>query len=600
MCHKKVNILRFASLVIAIAVLLSALGGLNVFAAQEGTCGKDLKWSYSGTTLTIKGSGAMKNYNEVNKAPWYKYKDQITTVILPEKLESIGILSFYDCTSLKSVVIPNNVKSIGDKAFYNCTGLRTVVFGSGLKSIGRAAFYKCEKLASVTFPNSLEKIGDKAFYFCSSIVTLTIPESVTSLGKQAFTYCESLIRVEIKAKIKTLPEWCFYGCTNLSEVKLSDTITNIDPYAFKRCDELVAIYCSDKDGVAKKIRDQVAEDLPYFEENGVVAPGQLGDSTQNTIIETDKKDNIVSQTTTSTQTQGGATVVTQVQSNANKGKENHYSVDLTITVEGEDGWDDAILMLRKKLAEINDSYSSDHILDYIKITLYLKGVDEVSEDFLKELSGRNVTLEVITMSGNSWEVDCEDLHHTDVKDDTNVNYTLTDAPNKAKDKLGTDNCYKVTFDSNSKLNTSVVISLPKKDANGKAFLYQVSGGKYKRIQGTIIDSNGNARFFLSSINKNGKYVVGVNVPGESFDDVIISDQASDPFGAIARLEKIEYVPAGPRTLAGFTIGQFSLIVLGVVAFIAIVIGICMYMISKNRQKQFAFMKNINIKKPNKK
>jgi hypothetical protein len=158
----------------------------------------------------------------------------------------------------------------------------------------------------------------------------------------------------------------------------------------------------------------------------------------------------------------------------------------------------------------------------------------------------------------------------------------------------------VTFDSNSKLNTSVVISLPKKDANGKAFLYQVSGGKYKRIQGTIIDSNGNARFFLSSINKNGKYVVGVNVPGESFDDVIISDQASDPFGAIARLEKIEYVPAGPRTFLGFTIGQFSLIVLGVVAFIAIVIGICMYMIAKNRQKQFAFMKNINIKKPNKK
>jgi glucose uptake protein GlcU len=60
------------------------------------------------------------------------------------------------------------------------------------------------------------------------------------------------------------------------------------------------------------------------------------------------------------------------------------------------------------------------------------------------------------------------------------------------------------------------------------------------------------------------------------------------------------VPAGPRTFLGFTIGQFSLIVLGVVAFIAIVIGICMYMIAKNRQKQFAFMKNINIKKPNKK
>lgn len=590
MCHKKINIMRFAAFLVVIAVLLSALSGLTVFAADEGTCGKDLDWSYSGTTLTIKGSGAMKNYSEPNKAPWYKYREEITTVILPEKLESVGNFAFYNCTALKSVVIPNNVQKIGEKAFYNCNSLRIVALEEGLKSIGRAAFYHCESLASLTFPNSLETIGDKAFYFCRSIVTLTIPESVKSLGKQAFTYCESLLRVEIKAKIKTIPEWCFYGCESLSEIKLSDTVTNIDPYAFKRCDNLVTIYCSDNAGVAKNIREQVAEDLTYFEENGVVAPGQLGDSTQSSDIETDKKNNFVSQTTTSVKTEGNATVVTQVQSNADKGKDNHYSVNLTITVEGEDGWGDAILMVRKQLADINDSYSSDHVLDYIKITLYLKGVDKVSEDFLKELAGRNVTLEVITMSGNSWNVDCENLHHTDVKDDTNVNYTLTDAPDKAKDKLGTDNCYKVTFDTTSKLNTSVVIALPKSNANGNAFLYQVSGGKYKRIQGTVIDEQGNARFYLSSINKRGKYVVGVNVPGESFEDVIIPDQASAPFGAIARLEKIEYVPAGPRTFAGFTIGQFTLILLGVLLFIAIVVGISVYMIFKNRNQKPAFVR----------
>lgn len=590
MCHRKVNILRFASLLVAIAVLLSALGGLTVFAADEGTCGKDLKWSYSGTTLTIKGSGAMKNYNEVNKAPWYKYKDEITTVILPEKLESIGILSFYDCTSLKSVVIPNNVKSIGDKAFYNCNALRTVVFGNNLKTIGRASFYKCEKLASVTFPNSLETIGDKAFYFCRSIVTLTIPEGIKSLGKQAFTYCESLLRVEIKAKIKTLPEWCFYGCTSLSEIKLSDTITNIDPYAFKRCENLVTIYCSDKDGVAKNIREQVADDLPYFEENGVVAPGQLGDSTQSSDIETDKKNNFVSQTTTSVQTQGGATVVTQVQSNADKGKDNRYSVNLTITVEGEDGWYDAILMVRKQLADINDSYSSDHVLDYIKITLYLKGVDKVNEEFLKELAGRNITLEVISQNGSVWLVDCSQLKFEDVKSDTGISSVVTEATDKAKDKLGTDNCYEVEFESSTNINTNVVITLPKPAATGNAFLYEVKfGGRYKLVQSSVVDSSGNARFYLSSINKNGKYVIGINVPGESVDNVIIPDEASDPFGAIARLEKIEYVPAGPRTLAGFTVGEFTLILLGVLLFIAIVVGICVYMIFKNRKQQPAFV-----------
>ena len=600
MCHKKLNILRLLSLLVIIAVLLSALGGINVSAAAEGSCGKDLKWSYSGTTLTIKGKGAMQNYNEVNKAPWYDYKDEITTVVLPEKLETIGVLSFYNCTALKAVVIPENVKSIGEKAFYNCNALRTVVFGNNLKTIGRAAFYKCESLASVTFPNSLETIGDKAFYFCRSIVNLIIPESVTSLGKQAFTYCESLVRVDVRANIKTLPEWCFYGCTNLNEIKLSDSITSIDPYAFKRCDELVTIYCSDKDGVAKDIREQVAEDLPYFENNGVVKAGNLGDNTQNTTTVTDKKDNIVSQTGTSVDIANGTQVVTQVQTNNNKGKDNSYSVDITVTVDSEDGWIDAILLVREKLAAINEDYSADYVLDYIKITLYLKGVDKVNEDFLKELAGRNITLEVVSSNGNSWEIDCKNLHYSDVKNDTAIDYTITDAPNKAKDKLGTDNCYKVTFDSSSNINTSVVIALPKTNANGKAYLYQVSGGKYKRIQGTVIDSQGNARFFLSSINKNGKYVVGINVPGESFDDVIISDPADDPFGAIARLEKIEYVPAGPRTFAGFTIGQFSLIVLGVVVFIALVIGICMYMFAKNRQKQFSFMKNMPFNKQNRK
>ena len=174
MQSKKVNIMRFTAFLVVIAVLLSALSGLTVFAADEGTCGKDLKWSYSGTTLTIKGSGAMKNYSEVNKAPWYKYREEITTVILPEELESIGILSFYNCTSLKAVVIPESVKTIGDKAFYNCNSLRTVVFGNSLKTIGRAAFYRCESLASLTFPNSLETIGDKAFYFCRSIVKLIV------------------------------------------------------------------------------------------------------------------------------------------------------------------------------------------------------------------------------------------------------------------------------------------------------------------------------------------------------------------------------------------------------------------------------------------
>ena len=596
MCHKKVNILRFASLLIAIAVILSALGGFTAFAAREGSCGKDLGWSFSGGTLIITGKGEMANYTEANKAPWHDFADEIKTLILPEKLETIGTLSFYNCTSLKAVNIPQNVKAINPKAFYKCTSLETVTLPSSLKTIGTAAFFDCEALCELNLPQGLESIGDKAFYLCRSLVTVTIPKSVKRLGEQAFVDCKSLLRVDIKAQIKEIPAWCFYGCSSLIEIKLSDTITNVDSYAFRRCDLLSTIYCSDDDNVVKTIRKQVADDSQGFKAGGNITVGELGSTTEITRTETDQKGNEVLNTNISVYEKDSVTLVTEVQNQIEKGKSESYTVLLTLTIEAEKDWNTAILTLRNKLAEINTNYSSGDVkLNSIKITLYLKGIEKVNEEFLKELAGRNITLEVVSSNGSVWLVDCLNLKFDDVKKDTGIIYTVTDASNKAKDKLGTNNCYEVDFETTSKLNTNVVISLPKSNANGNAFLYYVSGGRYKRVQGTVIDSEGNARFYLSSINKNGKYVVGVNVPGESFDGVVISDEASDPFGAIARLEKIEYTPAGPRTLAGFTIGQFTLIVLGVLLFIIIVVGISMYMINKNSPEKFAFMADISKK-----
>lgn len=590
MCHKKVNILRLLSLLVAIAVLLSALGGLNVSAAESGKCGEKLEWSFSGSTLVISGKGAMNNYDEQNKAPWYDFREEITTVILPKGLESIGVLAFYDCTALKAVVIPEGVTIINNKAFYNCTALKTVTMPNSLKTIGKAAFFDCGKLAFVTLPQGLEKIGDKAFYLCRSLVTLTIPETVENLGEQAFAYCESLLSVDIKAKIDEIPAWCFYGCTSLMEIKLSSTVKQVDSYAFGRCNSLNTIYSSAGEDVANKIKKQIVNDLPSFASGGSIIMGELSDVIETTQTETDKKGNEVQNTNTSVETVGGGTLVSQVQTTIDKGKSESHLVLLTLTIESKSDWDKAILAVREKLFEINSNYATAGELEYLKITLYLKGVDKVNEDFLKELAGRNIILEVISKNGSTWLVNCLDLKFEDVKSDTGISSVVTEATDKAKDKLGTENCYEVEFESSTNINTNVVITLPKPAANGNAFLYEVKfGGRYKLVQSSVVDSSGNARFYLSSINKNGKYVIGINVPGESVDNVIIPDEASDPFGAIARLEKIEYVPAGPRTLAGFTIGEFTLILLGVLLFIAIVVGICVYMIFKNRKQQPAFV-----------
>ena len=56
----------------------------------------------------------------------YLNGELITDLIIPNDVDSIGFLAFYNCTSLTSVTIPNSVTSIGKDAFKNCTGLTSV------------------------------------------------------------------------------------------------------------------------------------------------------------------------------------------------------------------------------------------------------------------------------------------------------------------------------------------------------------------------------------------------------------------------------------------------------------------------------------------
>ena len=99
----------------------------------------------------------------------YKYNTEITDLIIPESVTSIGSCAFSGCSGLTSVTIPNSVTRIGDEAFSDCSGL-----------------------TSVTIPNSVTSIGDLAFYGCSSLTSITIGNSVTSIGIFAFAYCKEI------------------------------------------------------------------------------------------------------------------------------------------------------------------------------------------------------------------------------------------------------------------------------------------------------------------------------------------------------------------------------------------------------------------------
>ncbi len=92
--------------------------------------------------------------------------------------------------SITSVTIPDKVQSIGVAAFEGCENLKSVNFGSNVSTIGESAFWGCG-LESLALPESLTFIGSHAFSL-NQFSTVRIPASVTTIQTNPFARCQNL------------------------------------------------------------------------------------------------------------------------------------------------------------------------------------------------------------------------------------------------------------------------------------------------------------------------------------------------------------------------------------------------------------------------
>lgn len=105
--------------------------------------------------------------------------------------------AFKDCSNVTSVLIPSSIKSIGINAFENCSNITETTIPEGVTLIGNNTFLGCEKLASVTFPTSLENIGANAFAGCTSLTSIVLPKNIQEIGANAFANCTKLATIEV-------------------------------------------------------------------------------------------------------------------------------------------------------------------------------------------------------------------------------------------------------------------------------------------------------------------------------------------------------------------------------------------------------------------
>ena len=208
----------------------------------------------------------------------------VTSVTIPEGVETIQKYAFYNCTALTDVTLPESCITIETCAFQKCSNLKNVNFDN-VKIVGAYAFNNCVSLdceglggantsklysaANYAFANTgftslklpaLSRIGEYAFASCESLTTVelgqrtriskgmfkntainTIVVYSDTVSDEAFMSCDRLTKIEFVNDLTYLGASAFAECTELSTVIFKGECEKIGEQAFNGCTDLISL-----------------------------------------------------------------------------------------------------------------------------------------------------------------------------------------------------------------------------------------------------------------------------------------------------------------------------------------------------------------------
>ena len=152
----------------------------------------------------------------------------ITSVTIPDSVQTIGQSAFYGMDRLTDVYLPASVSEIGAIAFANCDVLDLhidpanpyfafqdgILYSKDMKtlisavSINEKTSYTTSWYSNVPkavrIPEGVETIADFAFYNCGSVSSAAFPESLLEIGKKAFLNCRFTSPVDLPASLQKI------------------------------------------------------------------------------------------------------------------------------------------------------------------------------------------------------------------------------------------------------------------------------------------------------------------------------------------------------------------------------------------------------------
>jgi len=223
---------------------------------------------------------------------------EVTDLIIPDGITTIGQYAFHGCEGLKSVSIHSGVTTIETSAFRGCTGLTAVhikdiaawyninmngsssnplyyaqhlfidgqeihdfVIPEGVKTVSSPIFEGWKNLKSITIPSSLESITTtSAFRDCTGLSAVHIKDLAAwckiqfpnyseanplSVAKHLFMDGQEIKDLVIPEGVTEISSYVFRGWENLVSVTFPASLKKINQSAFQACTGLAAVHIKD-------------------------------------------------------------------------------------------------------------------------------------------------------------------------------------------------------------------------------------------------------------------------------------------------------------------------------------------------------------------
>ena len=198
---------------------------------------------------------------------------------------AIGYKAFCFCYNLTSIEIPNSIDSISSHAFNGCERLQRVVIPNSVVTLYPCAFNSCTSLKSVVIGNSVRVIEEYCFQYCYQLTDVVIGSSVTYLAHKSFSDCPALRKVTCLAPEPPAMDAYYsfsdqaytYGTLCVPQASIQAYMNDVNWGRFTHYQNLVLAEQLSLDKTSLTLHGNESQQLTAVSQSGLVsavAPGQ--------------------------------------------------------------------------------------------------------------------------------------------------------------------------------------------------------------------------------------------------------------------------------------------------------------------------------------